>query len=172
MFVEIEDLEEKPLRVRHRFPIREIPFSHGDARLEAPVDVDFTLFPSDRELRVAGSISASVKCECSRCSKEFVRVFAEDFNLSYSPQPKWNTGASEVELKYEEMGIGYYDGVRFDVTALVLERIELAMPMRHVCRENCKGLCCKCGVDLNEETCFCREEPDERLSTLLKFKKN
>jgi len=169
VFIEIEDLEEKPLRVRHMFPIDEIRFSHEDAWLDTPVAVDFTLFPSGRELRIAGSVGTSIRCRCSRCVKEFVRLFTEDFDLSYSPQPKWDGTAAEIELKYEDMDIGYYDGARFDVNALALERIELALPMQYVCRDGCKGLCYKCGADLNEETCNCKEEPDARLSVLLEL---
>jgi len=172
VFIEIEDLEEKPLHVRHLFPINEIRFSHDDARLETPVAVDFTLIPSGKELRVKGALQTSVRCRCSRCMKEFIRPFEENFDLYYSPQPEWDGGASEVELKYEDMDIGYYDGIRFDVNALALERIELAMPMQYVCRDDCKGLCYKCGADLNEEMCLCKEEPDARLSVLLEFKKN
>ena len=172
VFIEIEDLEERPLHVRHMFPINEIRFSHEDAWLKTPVEVDFTLFPSGKELRVAGSVKTSVRFLCSRCAKEFVQPLAEEFDLSYSPQPAGNGGAAEIELKYEDMDIGYYDGVRFDVNALALERIELAMPMQYVCRDDCKGLCYKCGADLNEGVCLCKEEPDVRLSALLEFKKN
>ena len=172
MFIEIEDLEEKPLRVRHTFPVNEIRFSHEDAWLDTPVAVDFTLYPSGKDLRLMGSVAASVRCRCSRCLKEFSRPFAEDFDLSYLQQPKWDGGAAEIELKYEDMDIGYYDGARFDVNAMALERIELALPMQYVCRDDCKGLCCKCGADLNEGACFCKEEPDARLSALLEFKKN
>ena len=172
MFIEIEDLEEKPLHVRHLFPINEIRFSHKDARLETPVVIDFTLIPFGKELRVKGVLKTSVACRCSRCMKEFVRQFEENFDLSYSPPPEWDDGAAEVELKYEDMDIGYYDGIRFDVNALALERIELAMPMQYVCRDDCKGLCYKCGADLNEEMCLCKEDPDVRLSALLEFKKN
>ena len=172
MFIEIESLEGKPLRVRHAFPVNEIRFSHEDAWLDTPVAVDFTLYPSGNELRVIGAVETSVRCRCSRCVKEFIQPFAENFDLSYSPQPKWDGGAAEIELRYEEMDIGYYDGVRFDVNALALERIELAQPMQYVCRDDCKGLCCKCGADLNEAACLCKEEPDARLSALLEFKKN
>jgi uncharacterized protein len=167
VFIKIEELEEKPLHVRHLFPVNEIRFSHEDAWLETPVAVDFVLYPSSgRELRAAGSLETSVRYRCSRCTREFVRPLAGDFDLSYSPQPEWD-GTAEIELKYEDMDIGYYDGVRFDVNALALERIELAIPMQHVCRDDCKGLCYKCGVDLNEETCLCKEEPDARFAVLL-----
>jgi len=172
VFIEIEDLEEKPLHVRHLFPVNEIRFSHEDARLETPVDVDFTLVPSGKALRVEGALKTSIRCRCSRCTKEYVQPLVEDFDLSYTPQPEWDGAAAEIELKYEDMDIGYYDGVRFDVNALALERIELALPMRHVCQDDCKGLCYKCGADLNEEMCLCKEELDMRLSVLLEFKKN
>ena len=172
MFIEIEGLEGRPLRVQHAFPINEIRFSHEDAWLDAPVAVDFTLYPSGNDLRIMGSMATSIRCRCSRCVKEFVRSFAEDFDLYYSTQPKWDGGAAEIELKYEDMDIGYYDGVRFDVNALALERIELAQPMQYVCRDDCKGLCYKCGADLNEAACLCKEEPDARLSALLEFRKN
>jgi len=171
VFVEIEDLEGKPLRIQHQFTIEEIRFLHEDARLQAPVEVDFTLIPSGKKLRVAGTLKTSTRCRCSRCVKEFVRPFEENFDLSYSPLPKWDGGAAEIELKYEDMDIGYYDGARFDVNALALERIELAQPMQYVCRDGCKGLCYKCGADLNEDTCLCKEEPDTRLSALLDIKK-
>jgi len=170
VFIEIEDLEGRPLHVRHLFPIKEIWFSHEDAWLETPVEVDFTLFPSGKELRVGGSVKTSVRCRCSRCTKVFVRPVANDFDLSYTPQPEWD-GSAEIELKYEDMDIGYYDGSRFDVNALALERIELALPMQYFCRDDCKGLCYRCGADLNEETCLCKEEPDARLAVLLEFKK-
>ena len=172
MFIEIEDLEGKPLHVRHLFPINEIRFSHNDAWLETPVAVDFTLSPSGKELRAEGAVKTAVRCRCSRCTREFTRPISESFDLSYSPLPKWGDVAAEVELRYEDMDVEYYDGVRFDVNTLALERIELAMPMQYVCREDCKGLCYKCGADLNEETCLCKEEPDARLSGLLELKKN
>ena len=53
----------------------------------------------------------------------------------------------------------------------ILEQIELAMPMKFVCREDCRGLCYKCGADLNEGACLCKnEEIDSRMSALLEFR--
>jgi uncharacterized protein len=69
------------------------------------------------------------------------------------------------------MEVAFYDGVALDVNLMILEQIELAMPMSFVCREDCKGLCYKCGADLNEGVCLCKkEETDSRLSVLLEFK--
>ncbi|MDR1728604.1 MAG: DUF177 domain-containing protein [Acidobacteriota bacterium] len=170
MFIEIEGLKDKPRRVQHVFPVDEIPFQHEDAWLDSPVAVDFKLTPDGRELRVRGKMETSVRCRCSRCAKEFARPVVAEFDLSYTPQPDWGGGASEVELEYGDMDVGYYDGVSFDVNTMALEQIELAMPMQYVCRDNCKGLCYRCGADLNEGSCSCEEEPDARLSALLQWR--
>ena len=172
MFIEIEDLKAEPLHVHHVFPVDEIRFSHADASLSAGVTVDFVLTHHDRDLRIDGTVETAIAFRCSRCTRECHRPFSSRFGLSYAPQPDWGVTGAEIELKYEEMEVGYYDGVAFDVNAMVLEQIELAIPMKFVCREDCQGLCDQCGADLNEGACRCsREEPDSRLSVLLDFRK-
>jgi uncharacterized protein len=171
VFIEIEDLKPEPLHVHHIFPIREIKFSHVDAALSAPVAADFVLTHKDRDLHVDGTVETAIRFRCSRCAKEFSQSFAASFNLSYLPQPKWKENA-EIELRYEDMEVAYYDGIALDIDLMVLEQIELAMPMKFVCREDCKGLCYRCGADLNEGACLCKnEEADSRLSALLDFQK-
>jgi len=172
VFIEIEDLQPEPLHVHHVFPSGEIKFSHEDAALDSPVTADFVLSHQDRDLHVDGSLAASVRFRCSRCTKEFSRPVDASFDLSYLPQPKWADEDAEIELRYEDMEVGYYEGVALDVNLMVLEQIELAMPMQFVCREDCKGLCYKCGADLNEGSCLCKNENgDSRLSVLLDFQK-
>jgi uncharacterized protein len=172
VFIEIEDLKEEPLHVHHVFPIKEIMFSHEDAELNAPVKTDFVLMHRDRDLHIRGSVETSIFFRCSRCMKEFSTPFVADFNLSYFPQQNHVSDSAEIELKYEDMEVEYYDGIAFDVNVMVLEQIELAMPMQYVCREDCKGLCYQCGADLNEGACVCKKEAlDSRLSVLLDFQK-
>ncbi|HSW39615.1 MAG TPA: DUF177 domain-containing protein [Acidobacteriota bacterium] len=170
MFIVIEDLKPEPLHVRHVFPAKEIMFSHADAFLKIPVTTDFVLTRKGRDLHFSGNIETEIGFTCSRCAKEFSQPFAADFDLFYRPHPTEVVENSEIELKYEDMEIAYYDGVVFDVNVMVLEQIELAMPMKFVCSEDCRGLCCKCGADLNEEKCLCMEKPDPRMSALLDFK--
>jgi uncharacterized protein len=172
VFIEIEDLKDAPLHIHHVFPTEEIAFSHEDAELRAPITTDFILTHKDLDLRIDGKVETSILFRCSRCTKEFSNPFVADFDLYYIPQPKWTSEKAEIELNYDEMEVGYYDGIAFDVNGMVLEQIELAMPMQYVCREDCKGLCYQCGADLNEGECACKkEEPDSRLSVLLEFKK-
>lgn len=172
MFIEIEDLKQEPLHVGHVYAVGQLRLAHEDATLNEPVNVDFTLNHRDRKLQIHGTVTTSVLYKCSRCLKEFARPLAVDYRLYYVPQPKGNRADEEIALKYEEMETSFYDGIRFDVDLMVLEQIELTMPMKFVCREDCQGLCYVCGGDLNEQACNCRkEEPDSRLAALLEFRK-
>jgi len=172
VFIEIEDLKPEPLHVHHVYPIEEIMFSHEDASLDESVTADFVLSHKDRDLHIDGTVDTAVRFRCSRCNKEFSRPLSASFDLSYLPQPKWTNENAEIALRYEDMDVAYYDGLSLDVDLMVLEQIELAIPMKFVCREDCKGLCYKCGADLNEGACLCKNEiPDARLSVLLDFQK-
>jgi uncharacterized protein len=171
VFIEIADLKQEPLQVHHVYKAGEINFKHEDAGLNAPVSIDFALTHSDKDLRIGGTLETSIRFRCSRCTKEFSRPLSANYDLFYLPQPKWSNVNDEVELKYEDMEVAFYDGVRFDVDLMVLEQIELAIPMRFICHEECKGLCYICGADLNCGACLCkREEPDSRLAALLEFR--
>ena len=171
MFIEIADLKPEPLHIHHVYRADEIPFKHVDAGLDAPVSVDFVLTHTDKDLRVGGTVETSIRFKCSRCTKEFLRPFSASYDLFYAPQPQLSGGDDEIELKYEDMEIAFYDGVRFDIDLMVLEQIELSMPMRFICGEGCKGLCYICGADLNKGACSCkREQPDSRFAALLEFR--
>ncbi|MBZ5495384.1 MAG: DUF177 domain-containing protein [Acidobacteriia bacterium] len=169
MFIEIERLTLEPLHVQHVYGIGELQFKHADAALEEPVATDFILTHKEKDLRVVGTIQTAIRYQCSRCLKEFSAPLDGSFDLFYLPQADWKKD-EEVELKYEDMEVGYYDGLGLDVDLMVLEQIELAMPMKFICREGCKGLCPSCGADLNEGQCLCKvDTTDSRLAVLRDF---
>lgn len=172
MFIEIDELKEEPLHFQHAYAAGELAFEHEDATLAEPVVVDFILTHDDRDLRLGGTVDTALLCKCSRCLSEFSRGLSAGFDLCYLPQPKWKQEGVEIELKYEDMEVGFYDGIRLDVDLMVLEQIELSIPMRFICKEDCRGLCYRCGRNLNEGDCGCDlREPDSRLSVLLEFRK-
>lgn len=172
MFIEIEDLRDEPLHVRHVYGLGEILLQHKDASLEEPISVDFTLTHKNQDLQLGGMLETAVRYTCSRCLCEFSRNLSTSFDLFYLPQPKGIREDEEIALKYEDMEVGYYDGIRLDVDLMVLEQIELSMPMQYICREECGGLCPKCGANQNEGACLCgQEETDSRMAVLLEFRK-
>jgi uncharacterized protein len=95
---------------------------------------------------------------------------AASFDLLYSPQPEGRQ-EEEIELKYEDMEVAFYDGESLDVDLMTLEQIELALPMKFICDEGCKGLCPNCGADLNQGACACKlDTSDTRLAVLREFR--
>lgn len=172
MFIEIESLKDEPLEFHHRYAEGGLAFEHEEASLVSPVTVDFVLTHKGSELSIHGSLETAVRMKCARCLKEFSKDLGESFGLLYAPHPKVTGPGAEIELKYDEMDVGFYDGIRFDVDLMIAERIAMALPMRSLCREDCKGLCFSCGKDLNEGPCRCESTPaDSRMSVLLEFRK-
>ena len=159
MFIEIEDLQEDPLHVQHVFRPADLPFEHRDATLEEPVALDLFLTHKDRDLRLGGTVETVLRCRCCRCLREFSRRVSSSFDLLYLPQPEKSTPDMEIELKYDDMDVGFYDGVCLDVDLVAVEQIELSLPMRFICREECRGLCPNCGADLNLADCGCNRTP-------------
>jgi uncharacterized protein len=171
VFIEVERLTTEPLHVQHEYAAGELQFRHDDAFLAKPVTTDFTLTHQGLELQVRGTVTTEIRYQCARCLKEFARPLGVGYDLLYLPQRDWKED-EEIELKYEDMEVGFYDGIRLDVDLMTLEQIELAMPMKFVCREDCRGLCPVCGADRNEATCQCKVEPsDSRLAVLQNFRK-
>jgi len=108
--------------------------------------------------------------ECPRCLKTVKRSVASEVELLAMPrQEEPMTG--ELELGEEDLGILYLREPVLDTEPVLLEQLQLNIPMRQLCREDCAGLCPKCGVDLNEKTCECvTDEPDSRWTALAALK--
>lgn len=172
MFIEVESLRDEPLHVHHVYEPGSLKFENEQASLTGPVEVAFLLTHNERDLRLSGSVKATLIVRCSRCLKDSPRSVDATYDLHYAPHPRLTSPGEEIELKYEDMEVGFYDGLMFDVDIMVGEQIAMALPMKVVCREDCAGLCASCGKDLNDGPCGC--EPgsvDSRMATLLDFRR-
>ena len=92
------------------------------------------------ELLARGRVSHRFQCTCSRCAEVFALDVVEPAFFADYPVA---------------------EGVEFvDLTPEMREAIILALPGYPVCREECKGLCARCGANLNCEACTCGPAPD------------
>ena len=122
----------------------------------APVSVVGNIMNRAGVLTVTGKIHADMECICARCLKEF--PFHKDFDM--------NAYLAE-ELQDEDSEETYLlDGDWADLDEIVTTTIVLNTEQRQLCRPDCKGLCPKCGKDLNDGPCDCREDQDPRLAVL------
>lgn len=111
-------------------------------------------------LLLEARLTATVRRACDRCLKEFDALTEACVVEKFYPP-----GADSLE---EDALV--YDSDVLDITEPLREGLLLSEPMRALCRQDCRGLCCVCGADLNEGDCGCaRVSVDPRLAALKRF---
>jgi uncharacterized protein len=139
------------------------------ARLVCHVDrVDGTT------IHVRGRLSGSLETGCARCLEPYPLELAQEMDLFYLPRAKGEPQEQEedVELSDRDVIVGYYDGDQLDLGEAMREQIVLGLPLKPLCREDCRGRCPSCGRDRNRQSCTCPppEEPgDPRFADLRKL---
>ena len=123
-----------------------------------------------KDIRVVGDFSTEVEVRCARCIEPVPTKVGGGFDLLYRPLGV-DAGRDERSISEAETEIGYYSGEGIDLEDVLREQILLALPAKIVCRESCRGLCPRCGKNLNVESCACEEEPpDPRWAALADLK--
>ncbi len=108
---------------------------------------------------LSGIASFSATVACSRCAEEFKM----DFQV-----PIEHLLVNNLVNEENDDYIVVENSV-LDLDALVCEDIVLSLPNKFLCREDCKGLCSKCGKNLNNGSCDCKKDVDPRLAALLEL---
>ena len=125
-------------------------------------------------VHVRGRLAGQVATECGRCLESYELPVGQELDLFYLPraQGRPQEQEEEVELTDREVVVGYYDGERLDLGEVLREQIILGLPLKPLCRDDCRGRCASCGRNLNQGACACppAEEPqDPRLAPLRKL---
>jgi len=157
----------KPLsRFERTFQPDEVPDEGEPYRITAPVQLAFDIHKDKEKFRLVGTLAGELELECSRCLEPFRLPIDAAFDLRYHPASE-NTGEGEREVRDDDFSAAYYQNDEIDLEQLMREQFELALPMKPLCSDDCKGLCPICGVNLNRETCGCdRQWEDPRLAAL------
>ena len=115
----------------------------------------------DRTLVLSGEAEFTLMIPCDRCL-EPVEV---PFQLSIERTLDMNLTDEERIANLDEQP--YLQGYNLDVDQLVRDELLLNLPMKVLCDEDCKGICNRCGANLNHETCDCdRSSLDPRMSVI------
>ena len=139
----------------------------GDAyRIVAPVELDFDVHKDKEKFRLEGTVRTQLELMCSRCLEPYRMPVDASFDLRFLPATEMPT-EEERELEDEDVDISYYRDDQIDLNELLREQFYLALPMKPLCTEDCKGLCPQCGTNLNTGTCSCEAVwEDPRLAPL------
>lgn len=129
-----------------------------------PIDVTLDIENVGKSLLVRGNITLAIAVNCSRCLKPFTYCSQLAF------EDEWFPGEFATEATDESAFIFNKD--EFAIDDRIIEQIVVQLPMKFLCSEDCKGLCLKCGADLNMDACSCSSEViDPRLEILSKWNK-
>ncbi len=113
-------------------------------------------------MRMALSASIPYLTSCARCLEEVGGTFSFRFEKTVAPAKLLSNIAEEDADDYAIIEDGF-----LDVDAQLLEMLVLEFPSKFLCRENCAGLCPRCGKNLNAGSCTCNaKEADPRLAPL------
>jgi uncharacterized protein len=118
------------------------------------------------DIRLAGDLSTTVELACARCLEPVQQKVQRKFDLLYRPQGA-DAGRDEISVTAAEAEVSYYQGEGLLLEDALREQVLLALPLRAICKEDCKGLCPQCGANLNQTQCSCTEtHADPRWSPL------
>ena len=160
MIIKVSELEDDGLAVTDPSALSGA-FSDASWRLEA---VGLQIQPDGADVVVQGRLTATVPQMCGRCLEAFpARV---DANVDVRLMPRPATGDA-IELGRDDLDVDFYVDDQLDLDRVVETETTLALPMKPLCREDCRGLCPACGGNRNLVACACPERaPDPRLAPL------
>ena len=164
MIIRVSELEDEGLTVDAPSALGR-GFSDPAWRLDR---VQLRVAPDGPDVIVQGSLTATVPQTCSRCAESFPARVEADVDLRLEPRP---ASGDTVELGADDLDVDFYTDDQIDLSRLVENETTLALPMKPLCTDACRGLCPVCGANRNLNPCVCDQRPpDPRLAALREFR--
>lgn len=153
MFIDLEPVfnnDAAVIEIAHSFTLDDEEFA-GD------INVAGTVFNKTGIVRIDSKAKFDYSTCCALCGKPILR---------HATVPVKHILVTHLDSEEDTDTYIVVDNMRLDVEQLVSEDIYLSLPARFLCKEDCKGLCCMCGKDLNEGPCSCKKITDSRWDAL------
>jgi uncharacterized protein len=146
---------------QHLPPRRDLP-----RELTVPLRIEGEVHLMGENVYLEARIEGQLELECSRCVARYGHRLREPFRLVLEPAGSRVPADPEAAVALARDGLclgdefetGWYRGGEVRLDSVCLEVISLALPVKPLCREDCAGLCARCGSDLNPGACGCPEE--------------
>ena len=173
MFIPVLDLEHKPLEFDLVVPSGAIDYGNFVRQLDPmPVKGRAELIEEHRgareivqDIRLRAEYEGRFSLNCARCLEPLSQALKESFDLIFRPLGV-DGGAPDRSISTSDTEIGYYQDGGLELEDVLREQVLLSLPVRALCRQDCKGLCPGCGRNLNSEACICEAPSDPRWTAL------
>jgi len=169
MQINVAQLLRSSVGAKRKYQVSEAVDITGDGKGRL-VEGEINLLRTNRSILARVKLQTEVELTCSRCLSIFISPLALAFEEEYIPSIDIDSG---VRLpRPEEPGTFVVDEHHIiDLTEAIRQYVEMAIPMKPLCREGCAGLCQQCGRNLNLGDCNCPvEEIDPRWSRLTELR--
>ncbi len=194
MDLNLETAFDEPVDLSHEFEIPSGRLERPELLSLSPVSFTGRLERVDLGFLLQGRLAFSGVVACARCLAPVPFMRKEEVSWTFMPahekpvekakaeKPKPAKPAGKAaqagkgaekdededgdELSAEDLDVLYYDDFVVPFDPLIEEQLQLDLPMKELCRDDCRGLCPQCGADRNAAPCDCTPPPDERWKTL------
>lgn len=170
MFLDVKELAVRKIRIQKSYPPGTVDFHSRDVQQVEPLEVQATAELVDGQIHIFGRLHTRLELVCARCLEIVNEEVSKGFDLYYRPLASVSK-QEEVQLKLDDTDIAFFRGDGLFLVDVLAEQVNLAIPMKVICRSDCRGLCPHCGANLNSEECRCETRTaDPRLAPLARFK--
>jgi len=175
MFIEIRQLELHPVEFKEELHPGVIDFGpdlkqsgglHTSGRAQL-VEEHHGKHKVIKDIRVHGKLAVRLEASCARCLEPVAHNVAREFDLLYRPLGA-DAGQEELSVTSAEAEVSYYQGEGLPLEDLLREQLLLAVPLKTICRDDCRGLCPHCGKNLNAGPCSCSQPVEDTRWAALK----
>ncbi len=160
--LQVEKLKDEELILDIAEKAEEFPALHdleeqGQCRFTQGVTGRLRTFRAGEYIEVQGAVATRVIFACSRCLEDVEVPLEVEVALTFVPysEEEDREEGEEVELEAEDLGLIPYCGDEIDLNQALQEQVVMALPLRPLCKDDCKGLCPRCGINRNVQDCDC-----------------
>lgn len=154
--IDTADLGSEQLQVGGVFPPGVLEIGES-VRQAGDVEWSGSIVREHDRIRFRGSLKGVLELACDRCLDPSRTEITSDFDLFFEPRDSLAYEEdAEIELGEPDMRTAFLAGSELDVGDVITEQLLLALPMKPLCRDDCRGLCPQCGQNLNVAECDCK----------------
>lgn len=154
MLITLQELELHRIEVTKVYAPGDLDLGATEFRQVSPLNVTAVAELLGSEVRIQGHLGTRLMAQCDRCLTDVELPLERDFDLFYRPI-KAIARQEEVEVPQDELEVGFYSDDGIELAEVATEQVILSLPMKVVCRADCRGLCPICGADRNRAECRC-----------------
>ncbi|HVM31972.1 MAG TPA: DUF177 domain-containing protein [bacterium] len=154
-------LEVEDLVLEEKGPAHQLGVELTPGLCQAPLEIQCSISKSGDFILAKGWVQGAMSLTCDRCLAGFESPYKSFFEFQYRRAEDAKPDEDEGESCLSQADVLYFDGEILDIADAVRQTVLLSEPMRALCREDCRGLCGGCGVNLNAEVCRCGEPPTD-----------